>query len=261
MGGDVVADRFHASRIVAHALQRQPERRPRDIDDRHVAERRKEQDQVIERQRLLPVDAESDRRRDRGEAGKAVENRPVLQSQIEERRGDRERDHDRVDALGARRQHAGERAESNRDDDRDRSGDPPRPEQADGGQRAHAEHCDHVAGDAGDRHLRQADHAAIAGEEHQRQRDDAEDHRPADHLDEHEVRDDRRQDDHHDAEQQDGGVARHPLREGAAALGAGDLDRRAFGGLQQRHGQRLPNSPCGRTASTITMITKVETVA
>ena len=50
------------------------------------------------------------------------------------------------------------------------------------GKRTGAKNGDHVAGNAGHRHLCQADHAAIAGEKHQRQRDHAEDHRPADDL-------------------------------------------------------------------------------
>ena len=45
-----------------------------------------------------------------------------------------------------------------------------------------AEHRVHVAGDAGDGELHQADHAAVAGEEHQAQRDDAEDQRLAEDL-------------------------------------------------------------------------------
>ena len=33
MRGDVEAERRHAARVVAHALQREPERRARDVDD------------------------------------------------------------------------------------------------------------------------------------------------------------------------------------------------------------------------------------
>ena len=56
VGGDVVADRLHAARIIAHALQREPKRRARDVKDHDVTERGEEQDQVIERQWMLPVD-------------------------------------------------------------------------------------------------------------------------------------------------------------------------------------------------------------
>ena len=55
MGGDIVADRLHAARIVAHALQGKAERRPREIQDRGVAQRRKKQDQIIERDRALQL--------------------------------------------------------------------------------------------------------------------------------------------------------------------------------------------------------------
>jgi hypothetical protein len=119
---------------------------------------------------------------------------------------------------------------------------------------------DHVAGNTGHGHLRQTHHAAIAGKKHQRQRNDAEDHGPADDLVEPEVGGNSREDEQHHAEQQDGRVAPDPLRESAAA-GVGDTNRTALGCLQERHGQRLPSRPCGRTASTMTMITKVETVA
>ena len=43
VGGDIVADRLHAARIIADALQRKSERRARNIDDRDVTQRRKEQ--------------------------------------------------------------------------------------------------------------------------------------------------------------------------------------------------------------------------
>ena len=112
-----------------------------------------------------------------------------------------------------------------------------------------------------DGHLRETDHAAVTSKEHQGQGDDAEDHRPADDLHQNEIAGDGGQNDEYDGEQKDRRVARHPLRECSAALRVGDLDRTGFGGLQERHCQRLPSSPCGRTASTITIITKVETVA
>ena len=191
---------------------------------------------------MLPVDPESDRRRNRGEAGKAVEDRPILQGQIEESRGDRERDHDRIDAFGARREQARQRSEGDGDDDCDRRGDPPRPEQTDRRKRTRAEYGDHVAGDTGYRHLREADHAAITGEKHQRQRDDAEDHRPAEHLNENEVARDRGQKDEYDAEQQNRRVPGCPLRKRAVALDA-NADRSGLCALQQRHLNVSPAVP------------------
>ena len=69
------------------------------------------------------------------------------------------------------------------DKDRERHQEPPRPAEAHGRRSVDAEDGDHIAGDAGDRDLRQADHAAIAGEQHQRQRDHAEDQRIGADLD------------------------------------------------------------------------------
>ena len=137
------------------------------------------------------------------EASEAVEDRPVLQSQIEECASQRECDHDCIDPFGARGERAGQRSESDRDDDRERCRHPPRPEQADVGQRARSEHRDHVTGEAGNGHLHQTDHAAVAGEEHQRQRDHAEDQGPADDLGEHEIARDRRKKHQHETKQQD----------------------------------------------------------
>ena len=51
------------------------------------------------------------RRGDGVDAGVAVEDRVILVGEIVERRRDRERDHDGVDALGAHRERAGDRAE------------------------------------------------------------------------------------------------------------------------------------------------------
>ena len=58
MGGDVETQRRHAPRVVAHALQREPEGRARDIDDRAVGQRGAGERQIVEWQRLAPVHAE-----------------------------------------------------------------------------------------------------------------------------------------------------------------------------------------------------------
>jgi hypothetical protein len=51
---------------------------------------------------------------------------------------------------------------------------PPWPAEADAHHAAGAEDRDQVAGEPGDRHLRQRDHAAVAAEEGERERDQAE---------------------------------------------------------------------------------------
>ena len=45
---DVEAERGHAARIVAHALQREAERCAREVEHREIAERRGGEDQVVE---------------------------------------------------------------------------------------------------------------------------------------------------------------------------------------------------------------------
>ncbi|MEY9641395.1 hypothetical protein ABIF66_009649 [Bradyrhizobium japonicum] len=119
---------------------------------------------------------------------------PVLVGEIIESRADREGDHDGVDALGAHRQRAAKRAEQGRERERHRDREPPRPTQADIGVAADAEHRDHIGGEACDGELHQADHAAVAGEEHQAQRHDAEDQRGRKDLDQEEAVGDQRHD-------------------------------------------------------------------
>ena len=183
----VEAERTHAPRVVAHALQRQPERRARHPHDRQIGQRRAAKRQIVERHRLAPVDAEQGRRDDVVEAGVAVEDRVVLAGEVEERRSDRQRDHDRVDALGANREGADQRSKQGRDQDRERDMQPPRPAQADLRHAAGAEDRHHVAGKRPHRHLDQAHHPAIAGQHHQRQGDHPEDEAPAEDLEQHEV--------------------------------------------------------------------------
>ena len=159
-----------------------------------IAERGDAERDIVKGNVGAPVDAPEMRRGDGVDAGVAVEDRPVLVGEVVERRADRERDHDGVDALGAHRERAAERAEDGREHQRHRRREPPRPAQADIGVAAHAEHRDHVGGEAGDGELHQADHAAIAGEEHQAERDDAEDQRRGEDLDQEEAVGDQRHD-------------------------------------------------------------------
>ena len=197
---DVEAERRHPARIVANSLQRQPEWRPRDIGNRPAAEDRDGEDEIIEGDGGVPVDAEELRRRDAVDAGVAVEDGVVLVGEIKERRGDRERDHDRVDALGPHGQSADDGAEDHREDERHRQGEPPRPAEAEAMHAVDAENRHDVAGETGDRHLRQAHHASVAGEKHQAQRDRAEHVRPGEDLRQYELAGDRRHDEEDDGD-------------------------------------------------------------
>src|SRR6185437_3813050 len=184
---DVEAKRGHSTRIVSHALQCKAERRTRDIEHCEVAERGRPEDHVIEGNVGAPVDTPEMRGRDGVNAGVAVEDRPVLIGEVIEGRTDRERDHDGVDAFGAHCQRATERAEGGGEGDRHRGCQPPRPAQADIGATAHAEHRNHVARKSRDGELHQADHSAIAREEHQAERNDTEDQRGAEDFNQEEA--------------------------------------------------------------------------
>ena len=127
------------------------------------------------------------RGRDVVDASVAVEDRVVLVGEVVERRGDGERNHDRIDAGGTNRQRAAERAEDRRKGERHRGREPPGPAQADIGMAADAKDRVHVAREAGDGELHQADHAAIACQEHQAECDDPEDHGGAEDLDQEEA--------------------------------------------------------------------------
>src|SRR5882724_11304434 len=98
---DVEPQCRHAARIVAHALQGQSEWRPHEITDRAETQHRDREDHVIERNIRAPVDAPEMWCDDAVDAGMPVEYHPVLVGEVIERRCDRERNHDRVDALGA----------------------------------------------------------------------------------------------------------------------------------------------------------------
>ena len=193
-----------------------------------------------------PVDAPEMRRGDGVDAGVAVEDRPVLIGEIVEGRTDRERDHDGVDALGPHRERAAERAERGRERQRHRRRQPPRPAEADIGAAADAEHRDHVAGEACDGELHQAHHAAIACEEHQAERDDAEDQRRAEDLDQEEAVGDQRHDQEDHGDGPGGRVVefrprhRRTLRGGCRRFG---VKAGAWGFLDQRHVSASPTGP------------------
>jgi hypothetical protein len=203
----------------------------------------------------VPVDAQKNWRRNAVDAGMAVEDGVILVGEIVERRGDRERDHDRVDPLGPHRERANDRADNHREDQSRRNREPPRPAHS-SGDAVDAENRDDIAGETGDRHLREAHCAAIARQEHQAQRDRAEHVRPAEDLGEDEAAGDRRhnQDDSSDEDRDRIDVLQpHGLR--------GRARRNSRAALCKRHGQRPASRPCGRTASTSTMIRKVRTIA
>jgi hypothetical protein len=134
---------------------------------REIAQRRDAECQVVKGNIGAPVDAPEIGGGDGIDAGMAVEDRPVLVGEVVERRADRQRNHDRVDALGAHRERAAKHSEERCTRERHRSCEPPRPAEADIGVAADAEHRDHVACEARNGELHQADHAAIARKEHQ----------------------------------------------------------------------------------------------
>ena len=179
----------------------------------------------------------------------AVEQPVVLLGEIEERRADGQRDHDRVDAGGAHRDRADERG----DDPAVRIAtghiDLPRPVEAKNPGPVRAQDGDPVAGDAGDGELGHRDHAAIAAEDRQRQSDHAEDQRLRAKLEHDEGGGDERKQDERDGER----------RGGRRELGRHDIARRRGRGWSASRVRGLPMIPCGRSARVTTMMTKVST--
>ncbi len=243
MGGHVEAEGAHAARIVPDGLQGDAEGRAREIQHEGIAQHGDRERQKIKWNWPAPVDAEYPWRQDAGKSRMAVEERVVLQRQIEERHGDGDGDHDGVDARGAHGDQADQRGHDGAAGDGERHGGPPRPHQAEI-QAVAADDGDHVAGHAGDRHLRQGNHAAIAAEKHQRQRDHAEKQGlPAD-LEGPEIGHHQRVDHQQHRRDPIGQHRAQPERQRA---------RGAFG--DRAHAR--PRMPCGRIASTATMMRKV----
>ena len=172
--GHVEAERVHAARIVADALEGDPEGRAQQVDHGEVARQRTDQGQVVEGRGIAPGDARQGRREHLLLALEAVEDGVVLQGQVVERHADRQGDHDHVDPLGADREPADAGRGQHGDDDPDDHRQPPRPAQSDAVRGRGAEDRHHVPREAGDRHLRERDHAAGAGQEREGQRDEAE---------------------------------------------------------------------------------------
>src|SRR5262249_23770831 len=115
-------------------------------------------------------------------------------------------------------------------------------------------HRDHVARNAGDAHLRQAYHTAVAGKHGERQRDRAEDQRIATDLEGKERRGDQRVDDQPCRGCDGQRIEPERWRGGG---GAGRLNTEAA--FNSAHAAR-PMIPCGRKASTATMMMKVSTM-
>src|SRR5689334_16150189 len=100
------------------------------LDEEIAGESARESNEV-ERHGIARLDAEHLGNAELAEALETVEDGVVLLREIEEGDADRERDHDRVDALGAYREPADGGRERGRDDDRERRRQPPWPAEAD----------------------------------------------------------------------------------------------------------------------------------
>src|ERR1700677_189842 len=230
VGVDVEAERSHAPGGVAKARERKPEGRARDIGNREPAQEGDAELEIVGGHVSVPVDAQKHRRRNAVDASVAVEDRVILVGEIKERRGDRERDHDRVDAGGAHRERADDGADNHGKDQRRGNREPPWPANS-AGLAVHAQDRDDVAGETGDRHLSKTDHAAVAGEEHEAQRDRAKHIGPAKDLSEHKTAGDHRHDHDNDADEDCRGIdllQPRGLRDGAG--------RDSHATLGQRHG-------------------------
>src|SRR5260370_22208309 len=82
---------------------------------------------MVERDRIAPVDTGDFRRGNSGKSGMPVEPRIILLREIEEAGGDRQRNHDRVDAFGADGNCTDDRRRYRRQHDREWYEPPPTP--------------------------------------------------------------------------------------------------------------------------------------
>ena len=279
MGGHVKAERPHAARIIAHALERHAERRADQVLDEEISRERAGERQIVERHGIAQTDPKDRRRIHLVEAAMPREQGIVLQREIIEGDADRERDHDGIDALGAHREPADEGGECDGDQHGEDNREPPGPAQADRID-AGAEDRHHVAGDAGYRELCQRNHAATAAEESERERDQPKREGLAADLEGKEGRDDQwinQQAGQHDH------MAEAHMTQGLDDIGPdaprarsqpyrrrrcrrGTSERVAAGARVHRAAPLgrahagLPRMPRGRNASTSAMITNVNTM-
>src|SRR4051794_32431933 len=108
-----VAERAHAHRVVADALHRQPERRPGGVTQPGVAAERDEHRDEVQPLRVA-VRVDPVRHRDAADAAEPGQVGHLPEEQVGDHAED-ERDHQEVDAVAA----AGDRAEQQRDEERD----------------------------------------------------------------------------------------------------------------------------------------------
>ena len=236
----VVAERRHAHRVVADALERQSERRPHEVAQQGIDSQCDGECDVIEAIRVRVDVADHTRRRDAADPSESRDVRHLAEEEVGDH-GVRQRDHQEVDADAAIR----ERAEEERHPDRDRDADedaPPRVPAEVEALRVPVRRgvAEHEAGDPVDRHLRERDHAAVRGEEDQARGRDPEEEHLRQQLPEPVVRDvQRRCGREHECQRSDDAVRRHPAT--------------------KRHAG-LPNSPSGRTARTSATSTNVKMI-
>ncbi len=238
---DVVAQRAHAHGVVADALQRQAERRARDVAQGHVDQRGHRQRHEVQAIGMRGA-AEEVGDRDPADAAEARHDRDLAEEQVRDH-GEDQRDHQEVDAVAA----AGQRAEDDRHHERhcqrDHDAGDLRPPEvqalrvAVGGQVAQRE-----ARHAVDGRLRQRHHPAVRRQEDQARGHDAEEQHLGQQrrdpvLGEDQRREQREQDQHRPCD---------PVRGEPRAARCVHAGR--------------PKSPRGRTASTMASRTKVKMI-
>jgi hypothetical protein len=232
----VEAERAHAGRLVADALQPQPEGRARERAEPQEHQHRDHERDEIARERVALRAADDARELDAVDAAEAREPRD-LREEVEDQHAEGERDHQEVDPLAAGRDPAEAEPDQRRDHQRGHERDVwvPRCRHAAVGE--HEVRVGH-ARDSVDPDLRERDHPAVGGEEDQaRGRDSQPQRLRQDHVEE-EVRHEQRRDRGETDDRRQHGPGQPPGRHRGVHAG-------------------LPNSPSGRTASTPTSSAKV----
>ena len=248
----VETERLHSGGVVANSLQRETEGRSREIADAKVDQNRCQQCRVVQRNRVGDRIADDRRHGHASDAPVPGENGD-LSKEIKDDHGDRERDHQEVNAVAARGDGATEKAEGSGDDDPDSSRRERVPTEVLSA-RGVNQVCHREAGDGIDPGLAERDHAAVAGQEDETRCGDPEPQRLGKDLCEREAVDDRGRTCQEQHQRADG----HDLRDPDLPAGnAGD----EWGGRAGSAQAGRPNRPSGRTASTATTSTKVSRIA
>ena len=244
-----VAEGLHPARVVADPLEGEPQLGSDEVAQAEVHRHGGADAHVVEGRRVLARLARGTQ--DLGESDVAAEDLIVLEDDVEEANGQGQGQHQEVDPVGTGGDRPEDSPQERRERERHEGGGDRRQRESDlgaccGRGRRQRGDGEHVGGEPGQRRLGKRDHPAVAGHEDQAEGGDAQDDR---------VRRDGEDPEagrHQRIDGEDG-----KARQARHALAAAQPPRR--GSPERAHAGR-PKRPCGRTARTPAMITKVRKI-